>query len=985
MIDFVELKVPRGLPRGESMTKHMNKVNNHFVFRGILFLILVLTFSCQQNYVTIHFDSKMEISGEKFALAEIAPGMPADWDGYEYVILEFMITTPQRFQVGFTTDDGYNELRVMSYTPNEWNRLAIPLVFYREPPAARSDLAATDNQPRYTGWINLKGHRTALKGVDSIGIRMLAPIGNPVMKLRSVSLSINDPGDEYMGKTPVVDEFGQYNLGEWEGKVHSLEQLQKDWDTEDNQPVEREKFGHSKYGGYLNVRIDEGTGFFRTEKIDDRWWFVDPDGFLFLSHGVDCVGPGGGGGAYRVEKRRNMYGELPPVEPGRIPERYRAPSYGARNLEWRYGEEYREKSIDNIIRRMDRWGLNTIANWSRPDVYNRNQKVFTLQLRDIGIEGRLMGLADVYDPEFESRVDSAVRSTVEPYRDNPWLLGYFTFNEPSFLGNESRLCDLILKGEERPIQKELEAYLAKEDNPKRRTSFIHHTFRIFIETVDQAVERYDPNHLTLGIRFGQEAQTEILELCRDVFDVFSFNCYDLSPRQEMMDRFMEVTGKPMIIGEYHFGTVDRGMAQSLWQVVSQQERGVAYRYYTERAYAHPGLIGTAWYQWCDQDLTGRGNDGENYNCGLVDVTDRPYPFLVEAVSETSQRLYDIHSGNLMPVGRAPERARGHHALPDGWNIPLKEPPRAEISNELVTMKLYLPDPENGFYRATRFDWSGIIYSLEYEEHQFFGEWKLTHDPLFHEDLAGPVESFRGEGTGFKEAPPGGEFVRIGVGILQKEEDTAYVWNHTYRIVDPGIWKVTSGADWIEFQHTVNSTTGWDYIYTKKISLKKEEPGFIIDHTLQNTGDRTIETDQFNHNFFMFDGHATGPDFLVEYPFEITSVEGLRDPQKVLHVGNKQLLFNKQFVDNGSAWVELFGYGSDAKDHQIRVSNVRTGAGVQINVDQPVYRMVFWATNSTLCPENFIQMRIKSGDQKSWRSEYTLISGSSYQQKTLGDF
>ena len=156
-------------------------------------------------------------------------------------------------------------------------------------------------------------------------------------------------------------------------------------------------------------------------------------------------------------------------------------------------------------------------------------------------------------------------------------------------------------------------------------------------------------------------------MCKDIFDVFSFNCYDLYPRKEMLDRFAEVTGKPLFIGEYHFGTVDRGLAQALWQVNSQEERAVAYRYYTEQGYAHPGLIGTSWFQWCDQDLTGRRNDGENYNCGLVDVTDLPYPLLVNAVSETALRLYGIHSGKLSPADQAPEKARGHHAIPDLWN------------------------------------------------------------------------------------------------------------------------------------------------------------------------------------------------------------------------------------------------------------------------------------------------------------------------------
>jgi hypothetical protein len=316
---------------------------------------------------------------------------------------------------------------------------------------------------------------------------------------------------------------------------------------------------------------------------------------------------------------------------------------------------------------MDRWGLNTIANWSNSSVYDKNQKGFTLQLNNIGIEGDLMGLADVYASDFEEKVDAAVRTSVERYRDNPWLLGYFTYNEPSFPGREERLCDLILNGEDRAIKKVLLDHLAVSDTPDSRIQFIHSTFRIFIETVDRALERHDPNHLTLGIRFGQEADSKILEMCKDVFDVFSFNCYDLYPDQEMMDRFSEITGKPLFIGEYHFGTVDRGMAQSLWQVNSQEERGLAYRYYTERAYEHQALIGTSYFQWCDQDLTGRGYDGENYNCGLVDVTDRPYPLLVEAVSETAERIFAIHSGDLSPANKAPVKARGHHAIPDLWN------------------------------------------------------------------------------------------------------------------------------------------------------------------------------------------------------------------------------------------------------------------------------------------------------------------------------
>ena len=54
-------------------------------------------------------------------------------------------------------------------------------------------------------------------------------------------------------------------------------------------------------------------------------------------------------------------------------------------------------------------------------------------------------------------------------------------------------------------------------------------------------------------------------------------------------------------------------------------------------------------------MTGR-NDGENYNIGLVDVTDRPYGELIEAMKTTHRRLQSVHAGTAAPFD-APPRAQ----------------------------------------------------------------------------------------------------------------------------------------------------------------------------------------------------------------------------------------------------------------------------------------------------------------------------------------
>lgn len=648
----------------------MNSVTK---FPSLIVSLILLCFIClscdngaDKNF-KIQFDSRKKVSGKKIAIKDITAGLDTDWSHFNFVVLEMMSTTSQRFQVGFTTDEGYNEIRVMSYVPNGWIKLAVPLRFYTKLPDAANDIAGTMNQPRYAGWFNLGGKRGPLTGVDSIGIRMHVPIGNPKIELRSISLHVNDPGDQYLGETPIVDEFGQSNLVEFEEKIKSIDQLKSEWEAEEDELNVAEDFNYSKYGGYLNTKL-EATGFFRTQKVADQWWFVDPDGHQFLSLGVDCIAAGNGGNVNRLDKRTNFLKETPPKGIGSDLNNPNSVSFGIWNLFRRFGKDYASKSKDMIISRMSNWGVNTIANWSSREVINMNKKPVMLQLYGLGIGEGIMGLADVYADNFESKIENVVKQIVSPYKDNPWLIGYFTGNEPSWLGQESRLCDLILNGtSDTPIKVVLKKYLAKGDTPKRRKAFIFNTFKMFLQTVETAVRKYDPNHLTLGIRFGKIPEDEILEICKDVFDVFSFNCYDLVPPKASMDRVLEVTGLPMIIGEYHAGTVDRGMAQALVQVENQEERGVAYKLYTEQAFNHPGLIGAAYFQWSDQDLTGRAYDGENYNCGLVDVTDRPYKHMINAIKETAIRLYEVHSQKLEAYNQKPINPCGYELIPDLWD------------------------------------------------------------------------------------------------------------------------------------------------------------------------------------------------------------------------------------------------------------------------------------------------------------------------------
>src|SRR5262245_55978910 len=89
-----------------------------------------------------------------------------------------------------------------------------------------------------------------------------------------------------------------------------------------------------------------------------------------------------------------------------------------------------------------------------------------------------------------------------------------------------------------------------------------------------------------------------------------------------------------------------------------------------------------------------------------------------------------------------------------------KPPVSEISNGRIRAKLYLPSAESGYYRGTRFDWSGSIYSLTWNGHEYFGQWFEKYDPKLHDAITGPVEEFlTGDSSvGYQDAKPGDTFV-----------------------------------------------------------------------------------------------------------------------------------------------------------------------------------------------------------------------------------
>jgi hypothetical protein len=606
------------------------------------------------------------VSTQQWTLKELNPGLPADWTGYDFLVLEFRASSSQRFELGLQTPGKLISKRIHPY-PGVWVRASIPLRFYREGLGNGTDLAATVNQPRNSYWINIEsGGNGPTTDVLGLSVTMRYPQGSPKLEIRSVTLAKTDPGDDILeGGKPLIDQYGQYTHADWPGKAHSVSDLKTAWTAEAAALAAAGPFpGRDQYGGFASTQA-KATGFFRVQKIDGIWWLIDPDGHYFFSSGVNGTRVLA---TTRATGREDYFAALPPIprvaitsatasgfSSGSAATGGHQASFYTANVQLRFGPDFMAQWAAMTAQRLAAWGLNTAytpaLNNSLPASGRKTPYVTGLRGWQTG--PMVMGMPDVYADAFPQQVAAAIQRQTAPLKDDPWLIGYFIGNEPPWPGRESQFVDLVLNGPTGEMKKHFRAQLAKVgDTPAERRALVLAAFQRYLSVIDSTLKHYDPNHLNLGIRFGGTPPDDVVTLASH-FDIYTLNKYRYEPPPEEIARVHRLTGLPLLIGEFHIGVPDRGMAPGLVQAMDQHERGLAYSYYMEHAAAHPEVIGAHWFQWADEPVTGR-SDGENYNIGWVDVTDQPYPELVNASRITAARLLDIHLGKIPPTDRKPK-------------------------------------------------------------------------------------------------------------------------------------------------------------------------------------------------------------------------------------------------------------------------------------------------------------------------------------------
>lgn len=432
-------------------------------------------------------------------------------------------------------------------------------------------------------------------------------------------------------KTRSRDASGSPVLSDWKSFETRLVANIKNFKPE---PIELNKYGSAK-----NIRSNS-SGFFRTEKINDRWWIIDPEGFAGLNIALNSVNKG--------KSERNLTAFT---------------NKFSNDLDW---IQKTKEQIQNI-------GFNGTGSWSTHDaVIKANAKSekplsYTINWNFMSSYGKKRGgtysvpghtgypgnVIFVFDPDFEKFCDEHAKQ-LAVYKDDPNLFGYFSDNEMPFsLKNLEGY--LNLKDKTDPGFIAAKEWLDKKNiaqdqiTDKEREEFLALVADRYFSIVSKAIKKYDPNHIYLGSRLysGEKNIKQFMQTTGKYVDIISINYYGVwTPSIDNMKKWEQWARKPFIITEYYVKGIDSGLPNisgAGWLVKTQEDRGKFYQNYCLALLESKNCVGWHWFKYQDNDPTDHKAEASNQdaNKGIIDNDYNLYTPLTDKMQELNYNYLQL--------------------------------------------------------------------------------------------------------------------------------------------------------------------------------------------------------------------------------------------------------------------------------------------------------------------------------------------------------
>ncbi len=283
-----------------------------------------------------------------------------------------------------------------------------------------------------------------------------------------------------------------------------------------------------------------------------------------------------------------------------------------------------------------------------------------------------------------------------------------------------------------------------------------------------------------------------------------------------------------------------------------------------------------------------------------------------------------------------------------------------------TLEIHMDLPLEG-YSFGRFDWTGKITQVKYR-----------HSPVTTIERTDKIDlDLFGKGLynefgidtalGFEEARPGEWFQKIGVGALQKTEG-AYQFTTPFKI-RPAQFQFEAHPDRVLMRCLSESLNGYAYELRKEFCLR--ENGLIINYELDNKGQKTIETDEYIHNFMGVDQQLIDKDYVLHFPFKLDQrgFRALVDPENKMLFGEKQVGFNARPV-------EQFFISHLNGGHTVpavwELHYLKSGIGIRETGSFSTQKVNLWGWGHVISPELFHRIIIPPGETASWKRHYEFF-------------
>lgn len=463
---------------------------------------------------------------------------------------------------------------------------------------------------------------------------------------------IRDDYDDFPSKEEEGGEDGEklpFRVVEAREKAQST----SEWKTYEAQTVDRihgfemkQEPSRNKYGAWEIENFATGIGKFKVEKVGNRWWIIDPDGYPMIHMGLAVFRTGNS--ARQKQAVAEQYGST---------------------ANWARSENDKFK----------KYGFNGTGAWSSVGELKLLQEPmpYTLMINPMssfngwlksqgetgpmGWQGYPNDVVRVFDPRFDSFVQEAMKNLIT-HKDSKFCLGYFCDNELPWKQEALTLFLTKYPATDAGYQAAKKWMDDRHGEGKWSLNTISQSdlmdftgfyFEAFVKKITDAAKSVAPNLLFLGCRFNQWGEElinpQIFKVAGKYMDIISINHYKKwQPLQENMSQWTSWSGKPFIITEFYTKGEDADPSLTNttgagWNVRTQADRGYFYQNFVIELLKNGGCVGWHWFGYQDNDPEDTTADASNIdsNKGVVTWDLKTYDPLLEQMEILNRNAFHL--------------------------------------------------------------------------------------------------------------------------------------------------------------------------------------------------------------------------------------------------------------------------------------------------------------------------------------------------------